>query len=168
MLIELEKQPGNQIYYIAPGFADVNALDKSYKSKQVITRSAMFSPCEIGTLPDDENHRVSFRPGEQWGWFLSEAKRIAMHTKEKVIARASDYHLSDNGHGVRESLDELADKMEDIIRERRGRYWNPDEPSFAGQDARRDPLERAAYLARTHFGAELFLPAEPRPSDQQN
>jgi hypothetical protein len=167
MLTDLEKQPGNQVYYIAPGFADVDALDSSYRSKQVIARSAMFSPGEIGILPDNEDHRVSFRPGEQWGWFLSEPKRIAIHTKEKVIARASGYHLSENGHGVRESLRELADKMEGIIREHRGRYWNADELSSPSQDAQRDPLERAAYLARTHFGAELFLPAEPRPSGQQ-
>lgn len=167
MLTDLEGQPGNQVYYIAPGFADVNALDDSYRSKQVIARSAMFSPSDIGTLPDNEDHRVSFRPGEQWGWFLSEPKRIAIHTKEKVIARASDHHLSENGLGVRESLDELADKMEDIIREHRGQYRSIDQPSSASQEGRRDPLERAAYLARTHFGAELFLPAEPRPSDQQ-
>ncbi len=164
MLIELEEQPGNQVFYVAPGFADINTLDKSYKTKQVIARSVLFSPSEIGALPDNEDHRMSFRPGEQWGWFLSEPKRISIHTKERVITRASDHDLSKDGHGVRESLDQLANKMEEIIRQRSGRYWNVDELSSATLDVWRDPLERAAYLARTYFGAELFLPAQPRDS----
>jgi hypothetical protein len=168
MLIDLEMQPGNQVYYIAPAFADVSILDLSYNSKQVIARSAMFSPGDIGTLPDDQDHSVAFRPGDQWGWFLSEPKRIAIYNKEKVIARANDHQLSENGHGVRESLDELWDKMEGIIRKRRGRHWNAYEPPSASQIEQRDPLERAAYLARTHFGAELLLPAEPRQSDKQS
>ena len=166
MLIDLEKQPGNLVYYIAPGFADVDALDKSYQSKQVIARSAMFSPGEIGILPDNDDHRVSFRLGEPLGWYLSDPKRIPIHAKEKIIARANAHHLSENGKGVRESLDQLANRMETIIRERRGPEWNADESSSTGHNAPPDPLERAAYLARTHFGAELLLPAEPRPSQQ--
>jgi hypothetical protein len=163
MLIDLENQPGNQVYYVAPGFADVNALDRFYAAKQVITRSAMFSPRDIGILPDNENHCVSFRPGERRGWFLSEPKWIAIHNKETVLALASKHQVAEKGHGVRESLDHLATKMEDIIRERRGRLWNSDEQTTGSRVTRRDPLERVAYLARTHFGAELFLPAEPRP-----
>jgi hypothetical protein len=164
MLIDPENQPGNQVYYIAPGFADVSTLDSSYTTKQVITHSAMFSPREIGILPDDEDHCVSFRPGEPWGWFLSEPKQIAVHNKETVLALARERPLAQNGNAVRESLSELASKMENIIGEHRGRR----EQVIERELARRDPVERVAYLARTHFGAEPLLPAEPRSSARQS
>ena len=166
MLIDLEEKPGNQVYYIAPGFSDVDTLDKYYESQQVIRRSAMFSPREIGILPDTEDHRVSFRPDEPWGWFLSDPKQIPIHTKEKVIAQTRKHPLSENGHGVREFLDQLVRKMEGIIGKKGDRYWETGEEE-ASQGAWRNPLERAAYLARTHFGAELLLAAEPW-HDQQS
>lgn len=157
MLIALENQPGNEVYYIAPAFADVNSLDRFYRAEEVITQSAMFSPSEIGILPDNENHCISFSIRETWGWFCSDPKRIAIHSKKKVIARASEYRLTKNGQPIRERLDELVTTMEKIIQERRGRKQITDHISASGRIERHDPLKRATYLARTHFGIELFL-----------
>lgn len=158
MLIELE-QAGNQVYYIAPGFADVGELNRWYVAKQVVAKSALFSPSDVGFLPDNEPHRISFRPGDNQGWFLSDPKALTIHKRDTVTARAQDRPLSKNGHGVREWVRELTKKMGGIIAERRGRRWDADEPLQAVEP---DPLERAAYLARTYFGAELFLAAEPK------
>ena len=59
MLIDLESQPGNSVYYIAPKFAELEALNKSFAARRVLDDSVMFSPREIGPLPDDEHHRCS-------------------------------------------------------------------------------------------------------------
>src|ERR1700691_623257 len=162
MLIELEQQPGNQVYYIAPGFADVGDLNRYYTSGQVITRSALFSPSDIGPWQDNEPHRISFRPGDNRGWFLSEPKELRLHLRESVLGLATGSPLSEKGHGVREWLTKLTDQMGAIIGEHRGRYWNQNDATTPGELRSRDPLDRAAYLARTYFGAELFLAADPR------
>lgn len=156
MLIELENQAGNQVYYIAPAFSDVDALDSAYTSKQVIDRSAMFSPKDIGLLPDDKDHRVSFSLATNTGWFLSEPRKIPIHKKAAVLAKAHDHHLSDNAKEARQSLDALTEQMINIVRERRPKTWD------AGIGKHREPADRLSYLARTQFGVEVFLPAEPR------
>jgi hypothetical protein len=66
LLIQLENQ-GNQVYYIAPKFADLKSLDAAYTKKRVVMQSALFSPVEIGALPDDKYHSVAFKPGKQMG-----------------------------------------------------------------------------------------------------
>ena len=73
MLVELE-QAGNQVYYIAPGFADVDTLNRHYVMKQVVANSAMFSPLDIGSLPNNDRHRISFRPGDSTAYFMSDPR----------------------------------------------------------------------------------------------
>ncbi len=162
MLIELEQQPGNQVYYIAHGFADVGELNRHYTSGRVIAKSALFSPSDIGPLPDNEPHRISFRPGENRGWFLSEPKQLRHHPRELVVNRAMEGLRSVKGQGVRDWLTKLTEQMSAIIGENRGRYWNQNDATTPAQLRSRDPLDRAAYLARTYFGAELFIAADPR------
>ena len=48
MLIDLERVTGNQVFYIAPRFADVRALDKARADSAVVESSAIFSPSDIG------------------------------------------------------------------------------------------------------------------------
>jgi hypothetical protein len=162
MLIDLEGQPGNQVYYIAPGFADVQKLDDAYTSGQVIERSAMFSPAEIGPLPDDEDHRISFRPDQDWAWFR---KRIRIHRKAEILDRAHSMSPA-VGHQERQDwLIGLGARMIKIIREYQTEgFPHIHSDSVKVLDRQSDPLEWAAYLARTYFGCELFLPAEALPS----
>jgi hypothetical protein len=158
MLVDLEAQSGNQVYYIAPAFADVEDLDQAYKSSRVVERSAMFSPAEIGELQDDERHRVSFRPGDDWGWFLSEPRRIRIHRRNEILDRALSERLSTDRRELEEWLGSLNSRMVEIIRkyDLRGAQTAED-GSVRVLGPQRNPLARAAYLARTYFGCELFL-----------
>jgi hypothetical protein len=158
MLIDLEKDPGNQVFYIAPKFADVNGLDIAYNTRTVVERSAMFSPTEIGPLPDNKYHRVAFRPDEDSGWFLSKPKRLPIHRKTELFERAFKAANANRFRELNEWLKELTARMiairHDYIKIRIRMRDNP----LAIQ---RNPLEEAAYQARTHFGCELFLLVGP-------
>jgi hypothetical protein len=159
MLVELESQ-GNQVFYIAPEFADINSLDQAYNGVGVVTRSAMFSPTDIGPLPDDKYHSVAFKPNVASGWFLSDPKRVKLHRSADLISRASSSYSvtgsqSENASKVRDWLNSLAAQMKQIVQH------NSDRPPATPSRVDRGPLEEVAYLARTHFGCELFLFAKP-------
>jgi len=163
LLIELEKQSGNQVYYIAPGFADVRELDRLYTSRQVVTQSAMFAPTDLGLLPDNDSHSVAFKPGDSYGWFSSQPRQVALHHPAEIVHRASDYHLAENIKEVEEWLHHLVDQMVNIINmHKTGVLWDADESQIQSNRLDVGWLHRAAYLARTHFGCELFLPAQPK------
>jgi len=161
MLIDLAQQPGNQVYYIAPAFSDLDSLDSAYTTETVIQNSALFSPLDIGPLPDDEDHRVAFRADEDLGWFLSQPKQIPRYGKEHILSAVLDHSKATKFTQSFEWLRGVAEDMRRIVRERE------QVPVFgleAEQAApRRDPLQDVAYLARTHFGAEFFLVAQPQP-----
>lgn len=164
MLMELEAAD-NHVYYIAPGFADVDALNKYYVAKQVCANSAMFSPRDIGSLPNNERHRISFRRGDSTAYLMSEPREIPMRRRPKVDSMAINHLAWSDGYGVRDWLREVSEKMETIIREHHGRKWPAAVEASAPQPHDDDPFERTAYLARTYFGAELFLAARPRQQE---
>ncbi len=164
MLIELESEPGNQVYYIAPAFANVSDLDEAYNNRLVVNRSAMFSPKEIGPLADASYHRVSFRPDQDWGWFLSDPKRVPMHQKSEALKRSSAHKFWTEGTAELDDwLHVVVERMRKIIqanRPRQGRSYGGDATAPSQNPLR--SLDTVAYLARTHFGCELFLSTAPR------
>jgi hypothetical protein len=160
MLIELEQQPGSQVYYIAPAFSDLDGLDAAYTSESVVQQSALFSPGDIGPLSDDVGHRVSFRADQNWGWFLSEPKQIPKRAREEIFSSALDHPKAHNISELSEWLNQVAREMRRIVREEQGALYQSE---YAEVVRRRDPLQEVAYLARTHYGAEFFFVAEPSP-----
>ena len=171
MLIDLEGQTGNQVYYCVPAFADINSLNSAYNATGVVSQSAMFIPSEIGPLLDDGYHSVAFRPDQDWGWFLSEPKQVRVHHGVEVLKRAAGevavhgdsaiarptqkLDSSADDSRVQDWLRELASKMRLVIQQNEG-------SAAKLLEHRRGPLEEVAYLARTHFGCELFIHAVPR------
>jgi len=127
----------------------------------VVARSAMFSPSDVGLLPDDPYHSLAFRPGETSGWFLSEPKRVKIERTPELVQRALSGRIvtnsqSANFSNLQDWLNDLATKMRAIVQHNRGRV-----PRGLNR-VDRGPLEELAYLARTHFGCELFLFATPQ------
>src|SRR5258708_39753678 len=117
MLIELENEPGNQVFYIEPRFADVDALDRAYSSREVVERSAMFSPSEIGPLTDDEYHRVAFSRYEDYGWFFSTPARIPIHHQAELFQRGFREAKANKFRELNAWLRQLAARMAAIRRE---------------------------------------------------
>lgn len=160
MLVELESVAGNQVFYIAPAFADINALDVAYSNGTVVARSAMFSPTDIGLLTDDQYHSVAFRPAEGSGWFLSVPKQVKVHSRRELVESdliAGVGLSTPEGHAW---LSGLVARMKVIIQQNTSRL--PNLSRLPHSERGEGALEDAAYLARTHFGCELFLFATPR------
>ncbi len=140
----------------------MDTLNKCYLAKQVLASSAMFSPLDIGPLPNNERHRISFRPSDTTAYFMSNPRELLVRRHPEVVSRAIDHPTSSDGYGVREWLREVSEKMDTIIQEHHGRSWRATVEASAPLIKDDDPLERTAYLARTYFGVELFLAAKPR------
>ncbi len=160
LLIELEGQ-GNQVYYIAPEFADLGSLDAAYNARRVVMQSAMFSPAGIGALPDDEYHSVAFKPGGAIGWFSSEPKQVKIERAPRPVQRGltdTDSARGPRPANVEDWLRQLAAQMRRILQHEIGTIAS----TLNVVDRR--PLEDVAYLARVHFGCELFLFATPQPA----
>lgn len=160
LLIDLENIPGNQVYYIAPLFSTVAKLDEAYASKNVVNQSAMFSPSEIGQLPDDDYHRISFKPNTGLGWFLSEPHKVRRYSKEAILEGALKPFES-IPREIHDWLGDLERRMLTIISQHfpRKRRENPGNEPISGDASAR--LLRIAYLARTFSDASFSFSGTP-------
>jgi hypothetical protein len=100
--------------------------------------------------------------GGTTAYFLSDPSELHLRRRPEVVSKAMDHPTGSDGYGVREWLRGVSEKMNTIIQEHHGRRWRAAVEASAPQPHDDDPLEQTAYLARTCFGAELFLAAKPR------
>ena len=161
MLIDLEAHPGNQVYYIAPGFAELEQLNLSYVAQRVVDDSAMFSPTEMGPVLDDETHRVAFRLDSGVAWFLSEPHELRIHEKENILKRALHPEFDLRPTDREAWLRKLLDRMRQIIQKSEAGVAES-LPFLDEIPEQRDPLHQVAYLARAYFSCEVFFVAQPR------
>jgi hypothetical protein len=160
MLIELEAVKGNQVYYIAPGFAQLVSLDSAYQGRTVVSESALFSPSDIGPLVDDGYHTVAFRLDNAVGWFLSKPKEIPVRHQRELLKKALTKPTAPKSRLAQEWLTGLAEKMKSIAAQHsKAEVQSPNRKLRSRDNA--DPLNEVEYLARTRFGCELFLLAQP-------
>ena len=86
----------------------------------MVNRSVFFKPSEIGTLPDQEEHHVSFKAGHP-AYLLSEPKLIREKSKmrklldDDLLEGFWRYPIID---GSRDSLYKLANDLLGCIKER--------------------------------------------------
>jgi hypothetical protein len=114
LLVELEDQYPGAVRYASSMLETVREFNEAYNNAQVHQRSALFSPRDIGLLPDDNPHSVSYRSGMSHGWFCSEPREIALQTFEKLQLK-----LSDRLRQVRfSSLVRTSGELRNIVRER--------------------------------------------------
>jgi hypothetical protein len=76
LLMKLEKQFPKTVLYAAPALTDLGQFNKAYNTANVHLSSVLFSPADIGPLPDDKQHNVAYRNGLPYAWLCSEPKRI--------------------------------------------------------------------------------------------
>lgn len=176
LLLELENS-GEAVFYIAPEFYLPAELNKFYLSRTVVNNSAAFSPIDIGTLPDDEEHYVVFEKGSTFGHRCSsEPEKI----QRVDLRQGFNNLLKERGIEARplglDGLRQLSLKMLKTIEKTTSRNMSPDaaptmvvlsdirsiatpeEAAGARQIVEsRSPIESSAYLARTFFGCELIV-----------
>jgi len=158
LLIQLELS-GNDAYYIAPEFYEDDELTTYYWSHSVFDNSALFSPSDIGHLPDDGPHYVAFDhgliaylcsdephpvhkiPGESFsGRYKSTPKRPSSEVTGEFFDR------------ITEGMFRVLDESEvDTTRLKTVRSRPVARESFE------DKVEFAGFLSRSYFDAELFI-----------
>jgi hypothetical protein len=76
LLMDLDRRLGNQVYYIAPGFYYEQPWRDSYRGRQVVQNSIMFSPAVLGPVDNNTNHIVAFENAyASFGWLCSEPEK---------------------------------------------------------------------------------------------
>lgn len=115
LLIQLDR-PGNEVYYIAPGFYYEPDWQRLYRCRQVVQNSILFSPAELGPVDNSEDHVVAFETADAgFGWLCSEPiRREATAGKEalrhlKNVARRAEPITTDRLAG---EVQKLADTLE--------------------------------------------------------
>lgn len=89
-LIQLEQQHPRRVLYASPTMETATAFNRAYNQASVHLHSAMFSPTDIGPLPDDKQHVVSYRANGTVGWRCSRPQEVKVFPFDKVIASAQE------------------------------------------------------------------------------
>ena len=87
LLIDLENQYPNSVYYAAPVLRSAHLFDAAYNSTAVHLRSVLFSPGEIGPLPDDKLHVVAYRDSLPYAWFCSKPREIRAFKFKDLVSQ---------------------------------------------------------------------------------
>lgn len=101
LLIGLEKQFPDAVFYVAPVLPDVNSFDAAYKSAHVHQQSVFFSPGDIGALPDDKHHVVAYCNAGT-AWMCSEPRELEARGFEAIDERVRA-HLGEPRYRTLES-----------------------------------------------------------------
>ena len=177
-LIDLEGSCPHSVYYVAPMMKSIEAFDAAYTCARVPYRSVFFSPQDIGPLPDDRQHVVSYRSGLDHAWLCSEPKKISplsfdglsrqirtafehppYRTLEAVARKVGEAMLELLGH----RLQLFDNNIREGIRRRRAGLNRQD----AAEDSRTKVVEDLLVyrqVALIWLGLELII-AQP-PSEQ--
>ena len=171
MLIELEQQWPCSVFYAAPFMVGHAEFNSAYVSVAVHKHSVLFSPGQIGSLPDGAQHIVAYHPRVRSAWFCSEPKRIealgvasVLENRGRALKETHGRRLGSIAREVVQSivstrpseLEEVQAVVRGRVRERRRR---------AAIDAvRREETEEAVEellvareLAHVGLGVELML-----------
>lgn len=175
LLIDWERRYPGQVFYAAPCLRDGAAFNHAYNSVDVATGSALFSPDEIGPLPDDKVHTIAYKPGLSYGYFCSEPQRITVHRLENLTGRLAsrfkdkrfvDFRRTaqDVRNAVREAASPTLRQAEDAIAGRLRQALPPDGADGAAQPDRAEAILDvlvAREIARIDLGIDLVI-AQPR------
>lgn len=129
LLVSLENSRPGSVYYASPLMQSVVGFNRCYAACAVHNFSALFSPSEIGPLPDNREHVVAYERESQLAWFCSEPRKIKMHSfagamdrTEALLRRSEGRRLIDSVLETRSIVQEFVPRelvqQNDAIRER--------------------------------------------------
>jgi hypothetical protein len=162
-LISLELG-GNEVYYVAPTFFKRDDLNSAYADRQVWNRSFRIKPSEIGPLPDNRAHHVSFDPSTgKWRFYSEDPSREGQAPRTAEITKELQCRIKEHGgRTLREQIPDLDRNLIEIV-EHRNRERNLRERVSIGElGPNIDPLTRVSYLARQFFDCQMLF-VVPRP-----
>ena len=137
-----QKDPGS-VFYAMPRLESRQAFNSAYAALAVHRRSVLFSPAEIGLLPDDEQHTVAYDLGSRRAWFCSEPRPVEAREIGSILAERGRAAMEAEG-----GLAAVARAVSDRI-----------------QDARGGELEEVARVARERARGRREAAADTRWSE---
>jgi len=156
MLLDLETS-GQEVYYSAPGFREPEELNDAFLNRQVRARSLWLRPSDVGPLPDDGEHHVSFILGGPCVRF-SEPRPLEVARTFAEVSRHLEAAFRARGPAAlgRDQLQGLADTIV-AISEKRGEIRPSERRETRTTLADADPLQRASYYALVFLECQLFV-----------
>lgn len=175
VLIQLEASNAGLVHYASPMMADIEEFNDAYNLGEVHQHTAFFSPQDIGPLPDDKRHMVSYNANASSAWFCSEPQKIILrqfkHLLEKAAAKFEQpefMQLEQVALRTRGALRELGgdviDIDEDALRLRVRARLDADTraaPPTERQQSVAEELLAAREIARIGFGLEMIVVQPP-------
>ncbi len=177
LLIKCEKQFKNLVFYASPRLDGLESFNDAYVQAKVHLHSVLFSPKDIGRLPDKKKHWVSYSKSSNShvAWRCSEPKKVEAQNFEALarganeeINRRTGRPLRDTAAEIREGVKGVLGLISSQLREAEEELRDRIEarlPAADGvSDARRDvsiDLLVTRELARNGLGLEMLI-AQPR------
>ena len=147
-------------FAVTSEFVQVPGGVTAFLQSSVRARSIWLRPTDIGPLPDDHDHQISFEPERGWKRFSEPTKIEAIRNFEDVerqlLSRFHEHGLSDLSDerlvDLANKIASIADKRKDITQQQRD----------AAREAARSaaPLQRVAYYASIFLESQLFVMQE--------
>ena len=159
MLLDLDRA-GQEVYYCAPQFHRPADLNNAFLRHAVRAQSVWIKPSDIGVLPDDHDHHVSFELGGPWTLFSDPKPIDGKREFEDVEKHLADRLREQVQTPVSEArLDELADVITKIVDERR-QISQRERDAYTETAALAEPLQRVAYYGSVFLDSQLFIVQE--------
>jgi hypothetical protein len=155
MLLDLETS-GADVYYVAPAFHQPEELNDAFLNGLVRTRSIWVRPSQIGPLPDERDHHVSFERVGNWAFF-SEPRRL--DGPREFASLADHLHRALESRGatpLRTELPALAETLS-AIAEKRADIRLGDRVVTRTVLADRAPLQQIAHYASIFLECQFFV-----------
>lgn len=175
VLIQLEAANAGLVHYASPMLDDIQAFNSAYNLAAVHRHTAFFSPQDIGPLPDDKRHMISYNAGASSAWFCSEPQKIVLRQFEHLVEKAAAKfelpefnRLAQVAFRTRGALRELGGDVIDIdenaLRQRFRSRLDADAraaPPTQREQAVAEELLAAREIARIGFGLEMIVVQPP-------
>ena len=156
LLLDLEFQ-GNTVFYAAPLFHLPDDLNDAYLRREILERSALVRPSQIGTLPDENNHYVSFQDESNFQLFSEPIRLQGAFAGPVVLGVELLQDLMDRPKfdGTRESVEHLANTMLEVLSRHTAEHG--DREAIYRIRSERLPRHQIAYITRAYLSCEVLL-----------
>ena len=84
LLVKLDNRCPDCVFYVVPFLKSEDELNEAYMNVEVHKRALLFSPRDIGPLPDSKQHTVAFHNNPRCAWLCSNPKNITAYTVDDV------------------------------------------------------------------------------------
>tara|TARA_R110002126_G_scaffold54466_2_gene147441 strand:- start:3182 stop:3997 length:816 start_codon:yes stop_codon:yes gene_type:complete len=165
MLLELEES-GAAVFYAAPHFDTPAELNDAYINSTVVQRSVFFRPSEIGALPDDDAHHITFKNGAPAFRCSVDPLKIRDDGTDQSSFKKVLYEGFMRYQRLSPSLESVVDWNERLINiiERHRAHFRWYGKDTANKLRSAPPVNALAYMSRTFFGCNILVVA---PKDKE-